>query len=201
MKSVFENTWDAVKRVFKSAARAIAPTAATAAICAAAMVPAHCEAQTGTFVNTRPYDIWSGQLSTNTTSVTVFWTNFLNYSGFHRPGFWLSEMNTDAAGIYGSVSVQVNPIPYTSAQGFTNSVFGSNVSQYSSNGMIFPTNGPTIFGPLSCATGTTNLLNTNLDWPWADSVQVFQVKITYNGTNNPNGGYQVPFELDGNIAP
>ncbi len=146
------------------------------------------QAQIGSYVLPRVTALYVGTL-TNSQSVTNVFvgTNFLNYGGFHRLGLWATVTTTNATGLNGSATLNVDFSPGPGA-GYTNSLLGTN--------LMYTTGAPVSWGiPLA---GTNLVTFTNLDWPWADSVALFKgTKLSTVATNNQS--FQI--EIDSVVTP
>lgn len=140
----------------------------------------------GAYVNPRPYVLQVGSLTNVQTAAPVYFTNFLNYSGFHRVGFWLTTVNTNAAGAYSNAVVNIYPSA-GSGNGYTN-ISGTNVVWAST---------PALSWTNAVSALSTNVVYTNLDWQAADSVAYFKVVVSTTSTN----ALQYFFQVDGVITP
>jgi hypothetical protein len=160
------------------------------AVAAAFIAPVQkAEAQTGTYVAPRPVALYAGTITNNQSLTNIFaGTNFLNYSGFHRPGLWATVTTTNAAGLNGSVTLNVDFSPGSGA-GYTNSLLGTN--------LVYTTGAPFAWTiPLA---GTNALVTfTNLDWPWSDSTALFKgSKLSCTATNSES----MQIEIDAVVTP
>ncbi|HTB86024.1 MAG TPA: hypothetical protein VK742_20430 [Candidatus Sulfotelmatobacter sp.] len=143
----------------------------------------------GTYVNTRPVTLFSGWVTNGQALVpnSVF-TNFLNYSGFHRIGLWASTTFTNPVNVAGSnVSLQFDFGP-GQGNGYSNSVFGTNYP--------FTTTEPLQwFLPIN----TNAMLLTNIDWNFSDSVQFWRFTQETNSTSGGHNGFYL--QLDATVTP
>ena len=144
-------------------------------------------AQLGTYVTTRPVVLQVGTLTNVQASAAVVFTNYLNYSGFHRVGFWLTLVNTNAAGAYSNIVVNVSPT-FGSGNGYTNALLGTNLVYTTSPAWTWTNAVP----PLS-----TNVLFTNLDWQLGDTVAGWQVAVSTTSTN----ALPFKYQIDGVVTP
>jgi len=146
-------------------------------------------AQIGTYVLPRPVPLYVGSLTNNQSLTNVFvGTNFLNYSGFHRPGLWATVVATNTTPLNGNVTLNVDFSPGSGA-GYTNSLLGTN--------LIYSTGAPFAWTiPLA---GTNTLVTfTNLEWPYSDSTVLFKgSKLSTTYSNAP--GFQI--EIDAVVTP
>ena len=181
MKKFLDSMSDRARRLVKRLT-----LGAAVAIAIVLTAPA-AHAQIGTYVATRPVVLQVGTLTNVQTASTVVFTNFLNYSGFHRPGLWLTVVNTNAAGSYSNIVVNVYPTP-GSGNGYLNTLLGTN--------QVWATS-PAFTWATVVAANSTNVVFTNLDWTVADSVAAFQVVVSTTSTNKLPFAYQV----DGVITP
>jgi len=146
-------------------------------------------AQTGTYVVPRPVPLYVGTLTNNQSVTNLFvGTNFLNYSGFHRPGLWATITTTNTTALNGSVTLNVDFSPGSGA-GYTNSLLGTN--------LIYTTGAPFVWSiPLAGTNATVTF--TNLEWPYADSVALFRgSKLSTTATNAQT--FQI--EIDAVVTP
>ena len=185
MNKLIKKTTEAVTGAVKEIILTVAVGA-----CLLAAVP-KAQAQAGTYVNPRPYTLWSGTL-TNNQSITNFavGTNLLNYSGFHRAGLWASINFTNAAGVTGSNLVLSLDFSPGAAAGYTNSVFGTN--------LVYSTASPYTW---TFAVATNTVLFTNLDWQNVDSVQLLKGTKLYAATTNGGPPASILFQLDLVLTP
>ena len=134
-------------------------------------------------------DQYVGSLTNNQSLTNVFvGTNFLNYSGFHRPGLWATVVATNTTPLNGNVTLNVDFSPGSGA-GYTNSLLGTN--------LIYSTGAPCAWTiPLA---GTNTLVTfTNLEWPYSDSTVLFKgSKLSTTYSNAP--GFQI--EIDAVVTP
>jgi hypothetical protein len=161
------------------------------ALCSLLLAPGfRAFAQIGAYVTTRPTPLFLGSLTNNQSLTNVFvGTNFLNYSGFHRPGLWATITTTNlGTALNGNVTLSVDFSPGSGA-GYTNSLLGTN--------LIYTTGAP--FAWTIPLTGTNPIVTfTNLDWPWSDSTVLFKgTKLSTTYSNAPN--FQI--ELDAVVTP
>lgn len=146
-------------------------------------------AQMGAYVVPRPVALYVGTLTNGQAFTNVFaGTNFLNYSGFHRPGLWATITTPGTNALTGSVGLTVDFSPGSGA-GYTNSLLGTN--------LVYTTGAPFAWTiPLA---GTNALVTfTNLDWPLADSTLLFKgSKLSCTSSNSET----VQVEIDAVVTP
>ena len=148
------------------------------------------KAQIGTYVAPRPVVLFSQWVTNGESLANQFvLTNLLNYSGFHRVGFMVTEAATNGATLgTNATTLTVDQSP-GAGNGYTNAPLGTNI--------VFTSNAPwgwVVAAPSPNAASET--LFTNLDWTMADNVAWLRgTKLTVLSTN---GFY---LQIDGIITP
>lgn len=188
-------------KIISQIKRALLATLLVCALLLTLAMPAR--AQIGTYTVPRIATLYTNTITTAATNPMVVGTNFLNYSGFHLPGFWLTIWSTNSLQAANGASAATNAgvvlwfdFSPGSGSGYTNALLGTNYA--------FSTTQP--FQWLVIPNFTNNIGNvstnavvfTNLPPQLADSLQWWRLtKITSTATNP--GGFQV--QLDQSIAP